>query len=196
MRKLLLAAALAALISLPALAQKSNWELDPSHSNAQFVVRHLGISNVQGQFTKISGTAEIDDQDITKSTVNASIDIASVDTRNADRDKDLKSADFFNVEKFPVMTFHSKKFTRDGEHMKMTGDLTLKGVTKEVTFDVDGPSAAIMDPWGNTRRGVSATTKINRQDFGVSADSGKMASGDLMIGDIISITLDIEMVKK
>jgi polyisoprenoid-binding protein YceI len=196
MKKLLVAAALAGLMSFPALAQKTTWELDPAHSNAQFVVRHLGISNVQGEFTKVSGKAEIDDQDMTKSSVEASIDMASVDTRNSGRDGDLKGPNFFDVGKYPTMTFHSKKITREGDRLKMTGDLMLHGVTKEVSFDVDGPSKAIKDPWGNERRGVSATTKINRQDFGVSADSGKLASGDMMVGDLVSITLDIEMVKK
>jgi polyisoprenoid-binding protein YceI len=190
--------ALTAALAIPAaLASKANWEIDPTHSNAQFVVRHLGISNVQGDFTKVSGAVQLDDQDISKSSVAASIDVSSVDTRVADRDNDLRSDHFFDVARYPTMTFKSTKIWKTGEGTaKMTGNLTIHGVTKEVTFDVTGPSAIIKDPWGNSRCGVSGTTKINRQDFGLTYYTNRMVSGDMLIGDQVAITIDIEMVQK
>ncbi len=184
------------LASTAATAQSTTWQLDPAHSNAQFSVRHLGISNVQGEFTKVSGTVNLDDQDISKSTVTATIDVASLDTRVQHRDDDLKSDHFFDVAKFPTIAFQSTKIVSTGEGTaKMTGNLTVHGVTKEVTFDVTGPSKAIQ-VMGGTRRGASATTKINRQDFGMVYLSNNLPSGDQMIGDTVTITLDIEMVKK
>jgi polyisoprenoid-binding protein YceI len=175
-----------AALAAPSFAATATWNIDPYHANAQFTVRHLGISNVQGEFTKVTGTVTIDDSDITKSSVNATIDVSSVDTRVTRRDDDLKSPNFFDVAKFPTMTFQSTKIVKTGDGaLKMTGNLTIKGVTKEVTFDVTGPTAPIT-AMGGTRRGVSATGKINRQDFGVSADPG-------MVGDEISIMLDLEM---
>jgi polyisoprenoid-binding protein YceI len=175
--------------SAPVLAQTSNWQIDPAHANAQFRVSHLGISKVQGEFTNVTGTVQLDEKDVTKSVVNATIDTTTVYTRNEDRDKDLKE-NFFEVTKFPTMTFVSKSITRgaDGK-LQMSGDLTLHGITKAVTFTVEGPSEAIKDPWGNQRRGASATTTIHRSDFGIT----KYAA---MIGDDIAITLDIEFIKK
>jgi polyisoprenoid-binding protein YceI len=175
--------------SAPVLAQTSNWQIDPAHANAQFRVSHLGISKVQGEFTNVTGTVQLDEKDVTKSVVNATIDTTTVYTRNEDRDKDLKE-NFFEVTKFPTMTFISKSITRgaDGK-LQMSGDLTLHGITKPVTFTVEGPSEAIKDPWGNQRRGASATTTIHRSDFGIT----KYAA---MIGDDIAITLDIEFIKK
>lgn len=189
-------AALAATLGASGtIAQATRWELDPAHSNAQFVVRHLGISNVQGEFTKLSGTVQVDDSDISKSSVTASIDVASVDTRVKGRDDDLKSPNFFDVAKYPTMTFQSSKIWKTGDGMaKMAGNLTLHGVTREVTFDVTGPSKAIQ-AMGGTRRGASATTKINRQDFGLKYLTGVLPGGDEMIGDTVTITLDIEMVQ-
>jgi polyisoprenoid-binding protein YceI len=183
------------LASTAATAQSTTWQLDPAHSNAQFSVRHLGISNVQGEFTKVTGTVQLDDQDISKSTVAATIDVASLDTRVQHRDDDLKSDHFFDVAKFPTITFQSTKIVSTGEGAsKMTGNLTLHGVTKEVTFDVTGPTKVIQVM--GTRRGASATTKINRQDFGIVFMSNTVPAGDQMIGDTVTITLDIEMVKK
>jgi polyisoprenoid-binding protein YceI len=198
MKKFLIAAALTAIVSAatPAQAQSSAWQLDPAHSNAQFSVRHLGISNVQGEFTKVSGTVNLDDQDISKSTVAATIDVASLDTRVQHRDDDLKSDHFFDVAKFPTITFQSTKIVSSGDGAaKMTGNLTLHGITKEVTFDVTGPTKPIQVMNG-TRRGASAITKINRQDFGMVYMTNNLPGGDEMIGDTVTITLDIEMVKK
>jgi polyisoprenoid-binding protein YceI len=197
MKKWMMVAALAATLGASgAMAQATKWELDPAHSNAQFTVRHMGISNVQGEFTKLSGTVTVDDSDISKSNVTASIDIASVDTRVKGRDDDLKSPNFFDVAKYPTMTFQSSKIWKTGDGTaKMTGNLTLHGVTKEVTFDVTGPSKAIQ-VMGGTRRGAEATTKINRQDFGLKYLTGMLPGGDEMIGDTVTITLDIEMVQQ
>jgi polyisoprenoid-binding protein YceI len=194
-KKSLIAFGFAVILAAATQAQTTTWQLDPAHSNAQFSVRHLGISNVQGEFTKLTGTVQLDDQDISKSTVNATIDVNSLDTRVQNRDNDLKSDHFFDVGKFPTITFQSTKIVSTGEGTaKMTGNLTLHGVTKEVTFDVTGPTKVIQVM--GSRRGASATTKINRQDFGMVFMSNAMPGGDQMIGDTVTITLDIEMVKK
>jgi polyisoprenoid-binding protein YceI len=197
MKKRLIAVGMAATLGVCTVsAQIVTWQLDPNHSNAQFVVRHLGISNVQGEFTKVTGTVQLDEQDISKSSVVASIDLSSVDTRVQKRDDDLKSEHFFDVAKYPVMSFQSTKISKTGDGTaKMTGNLTLHGVTKEVTFDVTGPSKAIQ-AMGGTRRGASATAQINRQDFGLTYMSNKLPGGDEMIGDMVTITLDIEIVPK
>jgi polyisoprenoid-binding protein YceI len=180
-----------AVFAAPSGAQTSTWQIDPAHANAQFTVRHLSISNVSGQFNKMSGTVQLDDRDITKSSVNATIDVSSVDTRDNSRDGDLKSDHFFDVAKYPTMTFTSTQIESAGPgKLKMTGNLTLHGVTKVVTFDVDGPSDAITDPWKNQRRGASATTTINRRDFGITTYPAAA------IGDDVKITLDIEFIKK
>lgn len=186
MKKFLVLAGLAAALALSSLAATTTWNLDPYHSNAQFTVRHLGISNVQGEFTKISGTVMLDDADITKSTVDVTIDATSIDSRVSRRDDDLKSDGFLDATKFPNITFKSTKIAKAGEgKLMITGDLTIKGVTKSVTLDVTGPSAPVT-AMGGQRRGFAATTKINRQDFGVSKDPG-------MVGDDIAIQIDCEM---
>jgi polyisoprenoid-binding protein YceI len=184
------------IMPVPAQAQTSKWHIDPDHSNAQFVVRHLGISNVQGEFTKITGDVELDEKDITKSMVSATIDVNSIDTRNANRDTDLKSDHFFDVAKYPTMTFDSKKIVQTGDgKLQVTGNLMMHGITREAAFDVDGPTAPITDPWHHQRRGISATAKINRKGWGMSYGTTPMSSkGDLMIGDTITIILDLEIV--
>ena len=178
-----------------AFAETSTWDIDTAHSAAQFTVRHMAISNVNGSFTKVTGSVQFDDADITKSTVDATIDAASIDTRVEARDADLKSDKFFDVAKFPTLTFKSKKIVKNGDKVTLIGDLTMHGVTKEVTLDVDGPTAAVSDPWGNTRRGFSATTKVNRQDYGVKWQ-GTLKGGELVVADEVKISLDIELVKK
>ncbi|MGA2745407.1 MAG: YceI family protein [Candidatus Sulfotelmatobacter sp.] len=172
-----------------AAGQAGTWQIDPNHSAAQFSVRHLGVSTVRGAFTKVSGSAVHDPADPSKDSLEATIDATSVDTRVEMRDKDLRSPHFLDAEKFPTITFHSKaaKVAGPGK-LLITGDLTLHGVTKEVVLDVDGPSAAIKDPWGNQRIGASASTKIVRQDFGVSAAPG-------VVGDEITITIDVELIQ-
>src|SRR6266852_138634 len=188
-------AGLAAVFSLPAAGATSEWKIDPPHSSAQFAVRHLTISTVRGAFSKVSGTVQLDDQDITKSSVEVTIDAASVDTRVPDRDQDLRSDRFFEVAKYPTITFKSKKVEQVAAgKLNITGDLTIRGTTKEVVLDVDGPTPPIRDPKGNQRAAISATTKINRQDYGVKFNA-KMDNGGLVVGDEVSITIDAEMVK-
>jgi polyisoprenoid-binding protein YceI len=190
------AIALAGALSLPAAAATSTWQIDPNHSAAQFAVRHLAISTVRGAFTKVSGTVQLDDKDVSKSSVNVTIDAASVDTRVADRDKDLRSDRFFDVEKYPTLTFKSTRVEQvEAGKLKVTGDLTIHGVAKQVVLDVEGPTAPVKDPWGNQRAAANATTKINRQDFGVKWNA-KMDSGGLVVGDDVAITIDVELVQK
>jgi polyisoprenoid-binding protein YceI len=189
-------AALAAAFSLPGAAATSTWQIDPNHSAAQFAVRHLAISTVRGAFTKVNGTVQLDDKDVSKSTVEVTIDAASVDTRVEARDKDLRSDHFFDVEKYPTITFKSTKVEQvEPGKLKVTGDLTIHGVTKQAVLDVEGPTAPVKDPWGNQRAAVNATTKLNRQDFGVKWNA-KMDGGGLVVGDDVAITIDAEMVQK
>lgn len=194
--RIAVAAGLAALCSLPAPAATSTWQIDPAHSAAQFSIRHLAISTVRGGFSNVTGTVNLDDADVSKSSVDVTIDVSTVDTRQPDRDKDLKSDKFFDLAHYPAMTFKSKKVEQAGEgKLKVTGDLTIRGVTKEVVLDVEGPTAPVKDPWGNQRAAVSATTKINRQDFGVKWNAA-MDNGGVVLGDDVAITLDVEMVKQ
>jgi polyisoprenoid-binding protein YceI len=189
-------AGIAAAFSVPARAANSNWQFDPQHSSAQFAVHHLGLSTVRGAFSKISGTMVLDDQDITKSNVEVSIDVNTVDTREPDRDKDLRSERFFDVAHFPTMTFKSKKVEQVAPgKLKVTGDLTIRGTTKEVVLDVDGPTVPVKDPWGNQRVAVTATTKVNRQDFGVKWNA-KLDNGGVVVGDDVNITIDAELIQK
>jgi polyisoprenoid-binding protein YceI len=176
-------------LTVTAAAQAGTWQIDPNHSSAQFSVKHLGVSTVRGAFTKVSGTAKYDPSDPAKDSVDVTIDAASVDTRVQMRDNDLKSPNFLDVQKYPTIVFHSKKATAAGTgKLQIVGDLTIHGVTKEVVLDVDGPSAQIKDPWGNQRIGASATTKINRQDFGITYLPG-------VVGDDLTITIDTELIQ-
>jgi polyisoprenoid-binding protein YceI len=189
-------AGIAGVFSAPVGAANSNWQIDPQHSSAQFAVRHLGLSTVRGAFSKLSGTLVLDEQDITKSSVEVSIDVNTVDTREPDRDKDLRSERFFDVAHFPTMTFKSKKVEQVAPgKLKVTGDLTIRGTTKEVVLDVDGPTVPVKDPWGNQRVAVTATTKVNRQDFGVKWNA-KLDSGGVVVGDDVNITIDAELIQK
>jgi polyisoprenoid-binding protein YceI len=173
----------------------STWNLDPTHSHAEFKVRHLMISNVKGSFLKIAGTLTLDDSVPTQSSAEATIEVASIDTRDAQRDAHLKSADFFDVEKFPVMSFKSTKVTVTGAaEGTVEGDLTIRNVTKSVAFNVEGPTAQTKDPWGNLRVGVAATTRISRKEFGLTWNAG-LEAGGVMIGDEVTITLEVEFVK-
>lgn len=173
----------------------TTWEIDPAHSHAQFKVRHLMISNVKGEFTKLSGTVKIDSADLTQSSVEVTIDTTSISTRDPQRDGHLKSPDFFDVEQYPTITFKSSKVTRTEDGLELTGDLTIRGITKPVTFEVDGPTPETKDPWGNVRRGAEATTTIDRKDFGL-AWNATLETGGVMVGDKVTITVDAELVKK
>ncbi len=174
----------------------TQWQVDPAHSAAHFSVRHLMISNVRGEFTKLSGSALINPADPAKSSVEITIEAASINTREPQRDEHLRSADFFDVAKYPTLTFRSKRVEALGaENFKLTGDLTIHGVTKEVTFSVEGPTAAIKDPWGNIRAGVTASAKINRKDFGLVWNALTEAGG-VVVGDEVKITIEAELIQQ
>ena len=194
--RMALTVGLAATLALPGAATSSSWQIDPQHSSAQFSVRHMAISTVRGAFSKVTGTIALDDKDIAKSTVDVTIDVNTIDTREPDRDNDLRSDKFFDVAHYPSITFKSKKIEQIAPgKLKVTGDLTIRGTTKEVVLDVDGPSAPIKDPWGNQRAAATATTKVNRQDFGVKWNAA-LDNGGVVVGDDVSITIDVEMIKK
>jgi polyisoprenoid-binding protein YceI len=181
--------------SITALAQTSTWTVDPNHTAAHFTVRHMGLSNVTGTFDKVSGSAQMDDKDFTKSSVDAVIDVASVDTRVEGRDKDLRSDHFFDVAKYPTMEFKSKRIEKQGDGYKLIGDLTMHGVTKEVTLNMDQPSGIITDQRGNSHRGFSASTSINRKDWGLTYNN-LLQSGEAVISDNVKIQIDVELVQK
>jgi polyisoprenoid-binding protein YceI len=173
----------------------TTWNIDPVHSVAEFKVKHMMISNVKGQFTKVQGVLRLDENVLTNSSIEASIEAASIHTREEQRDGHLKSADFFDVEKFPTLSFKSTRVTGTGDgELDVTGDLTIHGVTRRVAFKVEGPTEAGKDPWGNIRRGLSATTKINRKDFGLTWNS-TLETGGILVGDEVIITLDVQFVK-
>lgn len=194
--RILLLAGVALALALPALAGSTTWQIDTQHASAQFAVKHLMISTVKGEFHGVSGTVVWDDKDPSKSAVDVTIDTTTVDTREPKRDEHLKSDAFFDVAKYPKITFKSKKVEQAGAgKLKITGDLTIRDVTKEVVLDVEGPAAPIKDPWGNTRTAATATTRVNRQDFGVKWNS-PMEGGGVVVGDDVNITLDLEMIKQ
>jgi polyisoprenoid-binding protein YceI len=179
----------------PEATVTTTWNIDPVHSHAQFKVKHMMISNVKGEFTAVTGKLELNSEDITKSRVEASVDATTINTREAQRDAHLKSADFFDVEKFPALTFKSTRISKTGvDELAVEGDLSIHGVTRSVVFQVEGPSAPMKDPWGNTRIGLSGTTRINRKDFGLTWNS-VLETGGLMVGEDVTITLDAEFVK-
>ena len=174
----------------------TQWQIDPAHSAAHFSVRHLMISNVRGEFSKVSGNVVLDPSDLTKSSVEVIVDATTIDTREPQRDEHLRSADFLDVANHPSITFRSKQITAAGAgRFKVTGDLTIRGVTRTVTFDVDGPTPPVKDPWGNVRAGVSATAKINRKDFGLVWNALTEAGG-VVVGDEVSITFEAELIQK
>ena len=189
-------AMIAVLLAAPLAAQASEWSIDSSHSAAGFVVRHMMVSNVHGEFGKTSGTVTLDDADLTKSKVEATIDASTINTREPKRDEHLKSPDFFDVAKHPTATFTSKKATAGpGRTAKIVGDLTLRGVTKEVTLEVTDLTDVIKDPWGNFKVAATAKTRINRQDYGVSW-SKSLDGGGVVVSDEVELTIDIEAGRK
>ena len=184
------------VLAIPVLTYASDWEIDPDHSNFQFKVRHLTVSNVNGGFNKARGVATIEDQDITNLKVTVTIDAASVNTGHAKRDEHLRGPDFFDVAKYPTITFVSKKAIKaDANRLRVIGDLTIHGVTREIAVDVQGPTAEVKDPWGNFRRGATATTKINRRDFGMTWNK-VLDTGGLIVADEVDIYVEVELVKK
>ena len=177
----------------PRLASAATWNIDPDHSSVGFSIRHLMVSNVKGNFDRFSGAVDLDDKNITASKVSATIDASSIDTRVQKRDDHLRSPDFFDVAKYPEISFVSKRWSRAANgKLKVSGDLTMHGVTRTVVLDVAPFSKETRDPWGNTRRGTTAKTTINRKDFGIDWNKS-LDTGGLMIGDQVEITLEIEM---
>ena len=173
----------------------TSYNIDPTHSGAHFKVRHLMISWVRGEFTKVSGTATVNEADPAASSLTAEIDVNSINTREPDRDKDLLSPNFLDGAKYPTIRFQSTKISRDGnDEYKVTGDLTIHGVTKSVALDVDSVTPEIKDPWGFYRRGAAATTKISRKEFGLTY-SPVLETGGVIVGDEIDISIDVELVR-
>ncbi len=195
MKKFVLLATLVALLSGSSILAAASYQIDPAHSLAGFTVRHMMVSNVSGAFSKLAGTVEFDSNNPSQSKVDVTIDAASVDTRNAGRDKDLRSANFFDVETYPAITFTSTRVDKAGEgKYRVVGNLTMHGVTKEVVLDVDGPTPEVQAQ-GGFRAGASATTKINRKDFGINW-SRAMDSGGVVVSDEVRINIEVELVRK
>ncbi|MBW6504588.1 YceI family protein [bacterium] len=194
-RRMILAAAILCLAA-PGTLHAGPWEFDPAHTGVHFKVRHLMIASVRGEFEKVFGKIVYDEADVTKSTAEITIDAASVNTRVAKRDEDLRGPNFLDVMKYPTIVFKSKRVEKAGKRkLKMTGDLTIRGVTKEVVLTVDGPTPVIKDPGGNFRVGGQATTKINRKDFGLVWNK-PLETGGVVVGDEVEITIDVEIYKK
>jgi polyisoprenoid-binding protein YceI len=193
-RKLVLAAA---VFAVPAVAQATEWQIDPSHSQASFTVKHLMVSNVRGEFGKMTGTASWEKPDYSDGKVEVTIDATTINTREAKRDAHLKSADFFDVAKFPTLTFKSKRVEKAKEagHLNLVGDLTIHGVTKEVTFDVTGPTPEQKTPWGTVSVGAEARTKIKRSDYGLKWNK-TLEAGGVLVGDDVNIEISLELTKK
>ena len=173
----------------------TTWKLDPAHSSAEFKVKHMMISNVKGTFSGLSGTLQLDETDRTHSTVEASIDVTTISTGDAQRDGHLKSGDFFDAETFPTITFKSSNIdSTGGPDYEVSGDLTIRGVTHPVTFKVEDVSTPAKDPWGNQRIGLSATTKINRKDFGLGWNA-PLETGGVLVGEDVTITLEVQFIQ-
>ncbi|NWG00531.1 MAG: polyisoprenoid-binding protein [Thermoanaerobaculaceae bacterium] len=194
-RSVLCALGMTALFTSLGQAAPSSWGIDSAHSRLTFGVKHMTVSTVRGAFGKFSGTVEVSNDDPTTASIQVTVDVASVDTLEPKRDEHLRSADFFDVANYPTMTFRSKKVERSGSELRITGDLTLRGVTREVVLTVDELTAPITDPWGNTRVGAHATAKIDRKEFGITW-SKVMDNGGLVVGNEVSVAIDVELVKQ
>jgi polyisoprenoid-binding protein YceI len=174
---------------------KTNYKIDPAHSSAHFVVRHLMITNIRGGFDKVEGTVVYDPDNLDASSIDVQIDVDTLNTSDSNRDAHVKSADFLDVEKYPTITFKSKKIIRTGDgELKATGDLTIRGTSKDATLIVDGPSGESKDPWGNVRIGASATTRIKRSDFGLTWNAA-LETGGVLLGEELKIELNVSLIK-
>ena len=173
----------------------NTYKIDPSHSQANFTIKHMMIAKVHGGFDKISGTFNYDAENPSKSNVDVTIDVSSINTREAQRDAHLKSADFFDIEKYPIIAFKSTRTEKNGNDLKIIGNLTIHGVTNLVTLNVEGPSEELKDPWENTKIGASATTKISRKDYGLTWNAA-LEAGGLLVGDDVNISIDVQFVKE
>lgn len=183
-------------LRLTTLADTSVWEIDPAHSSVLFAVRHLMVATVRGEFGKVTGTVTLDENDPTKSSIEATIDATSINTRNAKRDEHLRGPDFFDVEKYPTMTFKSTKIEALGEgKFKVSGDLTMHGVTKEVVLAVEGTTTPVKDPMGRVKLGGGATTTLNRKDFGIVYNR-PLETGGILIGEEVDVTIDVELTRQ
>jgi polyisoprenoid-binding protein YceI len=191
-----LALAATGVLLVPALAWASTWDIDPAHTSIEFSVRHMMVSTVKGQFEKVKGTLELDDKDVTKSTVEVTIDPGSVNTHEPKRDAHLKSPDFFDTTKFPTATFKSTKVQKAGKNkLKVTGQLSLHGVTKPVVLEVEGPTEAFKTPFGTTVRGIHATGKIDRKDFEIGWNK-VLDNGGVVVGNEVTLDLSAELTEK
>jgi len=196
MRRATFSCFLVVLVGIPSFVFGATYQIDPGHSSFQFKIRHMTVSNVAGQFKKVKGVVKIDDGDLTNLAVDVDIEATSVDTDHAKRDEHLRGEDFFFVSKYPAITFVSKKVTQAGENrLKVVGDLTIRGVTREIVVDVEGPTQEVKDPGGNFRRGATGTSKINRKDFGILWHR-VLDNGGLVVGDEVHISLEIELIRK
>jgi polyisoprenoid-binding protein YceI len=174
---------------------KTNYKIDPTHSSAHFVIRHLMITNIRGGFDKVEGTVVYDPDSLDASSIDVQIDVDTLNTSDSNRDTHVKSAEFLDVEKYPTITFKSKKIIRTGDgELKATGDLTIHGTSKDATLIVDGPSGESKDPWGSVRIGASATTRIKRSDFGLTWNAG-LETGGVLLGDDLKIELNVSLIK-
>jgi polyisoprenoid-binding protein YceI len=174
---------------------KLTYKIDPVHSSAHFSVRHMMITNVRGEFTKLSGTILWDPANPGASTIEATIDAASIGTHDDQRDTHLKSADFLDVEKFPTIAFRSKEIAGAGGELEVVGELTIHGVSRDVALEVEGPSEEMKDPWGNLRIGATAATKLNRKDFGLVWNSA-LETGGVLVGDEVKVTLEVQAIRQ
>ena len=191
MKRFLLFTGIVALAAPFATAQNSTWAIDPAHSQIEFVVRHLTVSNIRGRFGNIQGNITMNDTDITKSSVQETIDVTSLDTGVAQRDSDVKGANFFDTANFPSATFASTSVAKKGMGLTVTGNLTLHGVTRPVELDVEGPSGPVPGMDKKPHSGYEATTTINRKDFGVGPNAPSA-----MVGDEIKLTIDLDVAKQ
>jgi polyisoprenoid-binding protein YceI len=182
-------------LAIPVFTYASTWQIDPDHSSIQFKIRHLTVSNVKGEFSKATGVVTMDDKDFSSLKVDLTIDTASVNTGHAKRDEHLRGPDFFDVTKYPTITFVSKKVIKGDGKLKVIGDLTIHGLTREIAVDVEGPTPEVKDPWGSFRRGATGTTKINRRDFGITWNK-VLDTGGLLVGEEVDIYVEVELVKK
>jgi polyisoprenoid-binding protein YceI len=183
-----------AAAAAPALVAQS-YTIDGSHSKAHFTVRHMMVSNVRGEFSKMTGKIEYDEKKPEAIQIEATIDVNSINTGEPKRDAHLKSPDFFDAAKYAEITFRSKSARKTANGLAVTGDLTIHGVTRQVVLQVEGPTPEIRDPWGNLRRGATATTKINRKDFGLTWNAA-LETGGVVVGDEVSITIDVEAIRQ
>ena len=195
MKKTILAE-LIVLFWIPVLASAASWEIDPAHSTIEFKIRHLMVSNVKGTFQKVKGLSTFEDQNITDLKVEVTIEAASINTGNARRDDHLRNVDFFDVAKYPTITFISKRVVKSGTNkLNVIGDLTIHGVTREVGVEVEGLTTEIRDPQGRFRRGATGTTRISRKDFGLTWNR-VIEAGGLMVGDDVDISVEVELIRK